>query len=40
MVIAGFNKIDITPSPGMPMAGYINRVGKAIGAHDLSLIHI
>ncbi|HDI02465.1 MAG TPA: hypothetical protein ENF93_02345 [Ignisphaera sp.] len=34
MVIAGFNKIDITPSPGMPMAGYINRVGKAIGAHD------
>ncbi len=32
--IAGFAKADITPEPGMPMAGYINRVGNALGAHD------
>ncbi len=31
---AGFYKIDITPEPGMPMAGYVNRRGRGIGAHD------
>ncbi len=31
---AGFSKIDITPEPGLPMAGYVNRSGKGIGAHD------
>ncbi len=31
---AGFSKIDITPEPGLPMAGYVNRNGRGIGAHD------
>ncbi len=31
---AGFTKIDITPEPGLPMAGYVNRKDKSIGAHD------
>jgi len=30
----GFSKTDITPEPGLPMAGYVNRKGKSIGAHD------
>ncbi len=30
----GFTKVDITPEPGLPMAGYVNRKGKSIGAHD------
>ncbi len=25
---------DVTPPPGMPMAGYVDRSGKALGAHD------
>lgn len=33
-LFAGYGDVDITPEPGMPMAGYINRAGKAIGAHD------
>ncbi len=33
-LFAGYGETDITPEPGMPMAGYINRAGKAIGAHD------
>ncbi len=34
MLLAGASRIDITPNPGMPMAGYVNRLGKAQGAHD------
>lgn len=33
-LFVGYGEADITPEPGMPMAGYINRAGKAIGAHD------
>jgi len=33
-VEVGFAKVDITPEPGMPMAGYINRKEPALGAHD------
>lgn len=30
----GFSKTDITPEPGLPMAGYVNRKEKSIDAHD------
>jgi len=33
-LFAGYGEADITPEPGMPMAGYINRAGKGVGAHD------
>lgn len=31
---AGFAKIDITPPPGLPMAGYSDRQSEALGVHD------
>ncbi len=30
----GYSVTDITPEPGMPMAGYVERKGYALGAHD------
>jgi len=30
----GAARIDITPPPGLPMAGYLERKGLAVGAHD------
>jgi len=31
---AGASRMDITPPPGLPMAGYVDRKGLAVGAHD------
>lgn len=34
MVTAGFHKVDITPPPGAPLAGFAARQGVSTGVHD------
>jgi hypothetical protein len=34
-VLAGAAILDVTPPPGLPMAGFVARTAPAVGAHDL-----